>query len=327
MARWAAFLMAPDRHGPAALRLRTRGLLASGDTLTYAWGIGWGAYRGRATLMHSGSGPATNAFLLTFPELGFAVVAASASDTDPGINALAFRAADLFLRDQLGPVPAPPAGGPRMVLITEQAANERPTESAGLTVSAADRARFPGTYRMADSATFVIRAGADGLEYSWGGPRPYFPLFPLSDGRFVRVPLWDAFRFLVDSGGRVTGVALERTPKSLQRGRTERTEGVRIEERRFEPATAAPYLGLYHSRELEATYEVALRDARLELRHPRHGVMPLLPFGDDEFGVDADLIVSARFGRVGGKVVGLEIEARSWGAKASFRKIGDPAPQ
>lgn len=180
---------------------------------------------------------------------------------------------------------------------------------------------------MADSTTFVIRAGADGLEYSWGGRRPYFPLFPLPDGRFVRVPLWDAFRFLEDSDGRVTGVALERTPKSLRRGGTERIEGVRIEERRFEPTTAAPYLGLYHSRELGATYEVILRDGRLELRHPRHGAMPLVPIGGDQFGVDGDLIASVRFGRVSGNVVGLELEAVSWGAKASFGKIGDALPR
>ncbi|MDX2060296.1 MAG: serine hydrolase domain-containing protein [Gemmatimonadales bacterium] len=322
---WADHVMAPRYQREATLRLRTRGTLLSGERLGYAWGLVWGEYRGQVTLSHGGSGPASNAFLLMFPELGFAVAAASAGETDPSVSAMAFRAADHFLADRLKPVVLDTAPR-RAIMLTDQALNEQPKESEGVIVDRRVAARYPGIYRFDDGSFEVIRFRGDRVEMSWGGRPYYVPLWPLPDGRFALVPLWNAYRFLVDSTGAVTGVAVEKTAKSLRRDGPDRRIGRRMPDRHFDAVSAAPYLGLYYSDELETVYRVALADSSLVLRHPRHGAMRLVPLEGDAFGVDGRHLAAVRFGRAGSRVVGLELEAVSWGATGSFRKLADPPP-
>lgn len=324
LALWTMHLMHPAYQPRATMRLREPGRLHSGEAIGYGWGLGLGNYRGQATLVHGGSGPATIAHLLVFPQLDFAVVAASAGETDPTASALAFRAADLFLAGSLTPVSAAASVEPRAIFLTNEAMNTRPPESEGVTVPAETLLRYAGTYRFPEGTRnepIVVRVRGDRLEFAWGGRRPYIPLFPLPDGRFVMVPLWDAYRFITDEQGRVTGVAKERTPKSLRQNRSETVIGERAPDRRFDPLSAAPYLGHYYSEELGAHYEVALAEGSLELRHPRHGAMRLIPVVGEQFGIEARYLASATFARQGDTIVGLELEAVSWGARSSFRKL------
>jgi hypothetical protein len=89
----------------------------------------------------------------------------------------------------------------------------------------------------------------------------------------------------------------------------------------IDSAAAAPYVGVYYSDELHAFYEVTFDGARLVLRHARFGSLPLLPLGGEEFGIDSRSVTKATFGRVGSDVVGMELRAFSWDARASFRKL------
>ena len=92
----------------------------------------------------------------------------------------------------------------------------------------------------------------------------------------------------------------------------------------FDSATAAPYLGVYYSDELNVFYEVLFGGSSLVLRHARHGAMNLVPLGNEEFGVDSRAVTRVRFGRAGKEIVGLGLRAFSWDAKTSFRKIRSP---
>jgi CubicO group peptidase (beta-lactamase class C family) len=323
LTRWVRHLLRPTHQARATLRLRDRGRLRSGETLDYAWGLGWGHYRGLTTLGHGGSGPATIAQLVLVPDHEFAVVAAAAGETDPTASALAFRAIELFLADHLAP-PAAETGRRRMRLITYEAMNQRPPESDGVAVAPERLERYAGTYRFPEGSgneSLVVRKVADRLEAAFNGRRPFIPLFPMSGERFVMVPWWDSYRFQSDSAGRITGLEKERTGRSLDRDGPERSVARREPDRRFDSITAAPYLGHYYSDELGGYYEVGLADGFLELRHPRHGALRLTPVGGERFGIDSSLLAGATFARQGERIVGVELEAYSWSARSSFRKV------
>lgn len=109
IARW---LINFDTHrvgGTAVVeRMRTRGVLNSGDTIAYAYGLSRGEYRGRETWAHSGSWAGFRTYVVHFPELRAGVVVLSNSGVYNPSRA-SYRVADLFLEDALGPRPAPEA--------------------------------------------------------------------------------------------------------------------------------------------------------------------------------------------------------------------------
>jgi CubicO group peptidase (beta-lactamase class C family) len=320
LARWARHLLHPGRDSVATMMLRERGRLRSGETIDYAWGLGSGSYRGQTTLAHAGSGAATEAQLLLFPELDFAVAVLAAGPTGINPSTLAFRAADQYLGDRLAPVATESA--PRSIMLTAEMVSERPSESEGVVVPEATLRGLTGTYRLGDDPPMVVRPAPGRLEFAWGGRPPYIPLFPLPNGRFVMVPTWDVYSFPVDAHGRATAIVRERTSKSLRRSGPERVEGRRLPDPPpFDSASAAPYLGWYYGDEVGTFYEVRRRGGDLELRHARLGVFRLIPLGAEEFGVESNLIATVRFARVGAAVTGMELEAYSWSVRSPFRKM------
>jgi CubicO group peptidase (beta-lactamase class C family) len=322
MALWARHLLHPGLDAQATARIKEPGRLVSGEAIPYGWGIAIGSYRGRVTLGHGGSGVATETYMVVFPELDFAVVAASAS---PGIVnpvGVANLAAELFLGDALEPV-GPPPPGPRMLFLTDSMISTPPPESAGVVVPAVTLAEFGGTYRLEDGTLLVVRPASGRLEYARNGGLPYIPLFPVRTGTFVMMPLRDAYTFERDANGEVTRLVVERRLPDME---PRRNVAERVQVDRFDTVSAAPYVGWYYSDELRATYEVALGEDGLELRNARHGAMPLIPLGTgEEFGVAARLVRGVTFSRAtGGAATGMELRALSWDARSSFRRIAGP---
>ena len=319
MAKWTMHLMQPGFQPSATRRLRERGHLTSGDTIQYAWGIGSGRHRGLTTLAHSGSGPATSAQVTMYPDQEFAVAVAAAGDLAPDVNTLARRAAETFLAKELGPVTAPK--GPQMVMLSEESFREAPAESRNVVVAFERLNVYAGTYKFPGGQSMVIRTQGNGLEFAFNGRAPYFPLHPLPDGRFVMVPLWEAYRFIADASGKVTAMARERTPQSMRNTGDSITVATRVMLPVLDAKAAAPYVGTYYSDELRAFYEVTYIGGVLVLRHARHGMMELRPLGDDEFALESRAVTRAKFGRAGTAVVGMELTAFSWDARASFRRL------
>jgi hypothetical protein len=265
---------------------------------------------------------ASETFFEVFPDLDFAVAAASAA---PGIvdPAEASRvAADLFLGDRLDP-PEVPGNGPRMMLLTDRMISTPPEEARGLRVPAVRLRSISGAYRFEDGSVLVFRPGDGRLEYAHEGAPPFIPLFPLPDGRFVMMPLRVSYTFEADERGGGRRVVVE-TP--ARDGAPRREVGEAAEVPYFDDATAAPSVGWYYSDELDAVYRVALGERGLELRHARHGAMPLIPLGmGDAFGVDGQAVVGVTFSRGrDGAATGLELRARSWDARSYFRRVGGP---
>ncbi|MHB1329223.1 MAG: serine hydrolase domain-containing protein [Gemmatimonadales bacterium] len=110
LARWQDQLTNGVVGGRAGIdMLTTRGVLANGDTLSYALGIFVGSYRGAPTLSHSGGDPGYSAYLMNFPKTGsgVAVLCNSSGTANPG--RLAELTADILLADELGAEPSIPA--------------------------------------------------------------------------------------------------------------------------------------------------------------------------------------------------------------------------
>ena len=112
LAKW---LVNYDSHavgGTAVIdRMRTQGVLGSGETIAYAYGISRGSHRGRETWSHSGSWAGNRTFLLHFPELRAGVVVLSNSGVYSPAGP-AHAVADVLFGDALGPAPEPEASRP-----------------------------------------------------------------------------------------------------------------------------------------------------------------------------------------------------------------------
>ena len=130
LARW---LINYDTHvaggSEVVERMRTRGILTSGDTIAYAYGISRGEWRGRRMYSHTGSWAGNRTIVMHFPELRAGVVVlANAGTYDPGVPARAL--AEIFLGDMAAPAtsaastPAPQSTAPRREPAPEVSAAE-----------------------------------------------------------------------------------------------------------------------------------------------------------------------------------------------------------
>lgn len=173
LARWVANYERPRLGGTRFIELmHTRGVLADGDTLDYAFGLRLGDYKGLRIVEHGGSMMGFRTHLLRFPDERLAVIClCNLADAEPGTRAR--RVADLHLAGRLAAALAPYAG--------------RYT-SRELGVS--------WTVRVRDADLLVERAGEDPVT-----------LEPLEGGRF-RVRRGVELRF-ERTDGAVTGFILD----------------------------------------------------------------------------------------------------------------------
>jgi CubicO group peptidase (beta-lactamase class C family) len=111
LAIWDANLYANRIGGPDFLpTLHTRGILTTGDTLPYAFGLIHGEYRGLRTVEHGGSMMGFRTGFLRFPDQRTSVIAlCNLATIDPA--ALGRRVADAVLGERMGPPPERRPGG------------------------------------------------------------------------------------------------------------------------------------------------------------------------------------------------------------------------
>ncbi len=174
--------------------VHTRGVLTSGDTLPYAFGLQIGTYRGLQVVRHSGSLMGFKADIVRFPEQRFSVITLCNLDN---INptALNNQVADLYLARQLGPVAASdnPAGG----------RGRQPPRPATAVVSLAD---YIGSYRSDElNVTYRIEQ-VNGELHVYGGLPAERTLVPEEADVFRGGGY--TFRFQ-RAGGRVSGFTVQ----------------------------------------------------------------------------------------------------------------------
>jgi CubicO group peptidase (beta-lactamase class C family) len=109
LAKWVLNFESATVGGATAMAMtRTRGVLTSGATIPYAFGISHGQYRGLATVSHTGSWAQFSTAVVHFPQQHFGVVVLANSSS---LNAprAANNIADIYLEKELGPAPRPAA--------------------------------------------------------------------------------------------------------------------------------------------------------------------------------------------------------------------------
>ncbi len=124
MARWLQNFDTQAVGGPAVIeRMRTRGVLNSGDTIPYAYGLSGSTWRGQEMWSHTGSWAGNRTVLMHFPDIRSGVVIlANSGAYDPSPRAR--RLAHIFLNDLLEPeTTVSESGTPE----EEQAPPPRPT--------------------------------------------------------------------------------------------------------------------------------------------------------------------------------------------------------
>ena len=208
---WAAW----DRNltdgtvgGPEWVALmHQRGVLNSGDTIPYAFGIVHGEHRGLATVGHGGAWVGYRAGMSRYPETGHSFVAlCNRSQIDP--MALIASIAEAYLADRMGP------SGPSAATESEEetpasgeeegdAPQDRPDHDIP------DRTRYAGSFHSLELNTTyrILEEGGAGLTLHAGRWEP-LTLHADSDGVLTN-ERGMAFRFSQPAGGRYQAMTVD----------------------------------------------------------------------------------------------------------------------
>ena len=272
--------------GGALAMMRTRGILNDGTTIPYAFGIVAGTYRGSPMFTHSGGWASFSTFVVHMPDQRFGVAVLANSGTINAQDAV-IRITNIFLDKELAAAPA---------------ATVSSAASATTDVPAAALDAYQGLYRLGPGWYTRIRRNGASLT-SQATREDAAPMTARSEREFWIENYGASMTFHRDSTGRVTHLEYRGRPAP------------RVDETRTGPAPSlAQFVGEYESQELATTYSAVVRDGKLELRHFRHGTIPLEWLSRDEFGSATWFLRGVEFQRDGaGKVTGLLVngDARS----------------
>lgn len=180
-------------------KLQTPGTLDDGKTLTYAWGLQIGAYRGLPIVEHSGSLGGYRAHLLRFPSQHVSVaLLCNASSIAP--TTLARRVADVVLGDRFtAPVPSPSGGG---------VAGNVPGRVADQYTAAQNREYVGAYYSQELDVVFTVSASGDVLSVQRERDKvPEMMQMLGPPDHFVAYGMW--LRFQRDAAQRVIGLKLD----------------------------------------------------------------------------------------------------------------------
>jgi CubicO group peptidase (beta-lactamase class C family) len=209
LARWDAMFFDSAAATAAFVRgLHQRGVLTSGDTIDYAFGLTVDEYRGLRRVSHGGSYGGYRAHQLRFPEQRLSVLQlCNVANADPGARGL--RVASVYLKNQFTE-PAPrqassrneaPPHGPRLT-------NEQLTELAGRYTSAELRADV--TLSVRGDSLIVRRGGREAAMRPTGVDA--FTVPGMGVVRFSRNAEGRVTAFSVGAG-RATGIVYEKQEK------------------------------------------------------------------------------------------------------------------
>lgn len=254
MANWLRNYRTHEVGGPAVARMMVeRGVLTTGDTLSYALGLGVSEYRGSRRLSHGGSIGGFRTQFMYFPEIDAGVMTMGNLASFDG-GAVSIGAADAFFAADLEPA-TPSADGD----IDEA-------------FELADPTPYLGSYLAETVGAFRISLDDDGLTAALGDDDPV-SLRPLSDRLFLLEESGIRLQFELDADGQTDGGTVL---------------GYGFAFTRFVPPTLdaeamAAFEGRYVSDELEMDYLIRAGDRGLVLYHPRFGDRLLSGIEGDQF--------------------------------------------
>ena len=246
LARWDGNFNVPAAGDREALALlHERGVLTSGDTITYAGGLSHGRFRGLRTVMHGGAYGGYRTSLIRFPEQRVSV-AVLCNNGAANAGQLAERVAALYLASEMTPVDVPAVAPAAAIAVAPQPGR---------------RAQYAGLYWNEQSEAWLrITDSAGTLRLAGFGPP-------------VELRRIDSVRFAAPARG------LTLTPGDrrvfVRSGDAGPVAYDAVAPARLTAAALGELTGQYSSVEAEATVDVRVRNGRLELSGRRIEPIPL----------------------------------------------------
>lgn len=263
-----------------ARMMRTRGILAGGDTTRYGLGVMVGKHRGLDVIFHSGADAGYRSAVSYYPQLDAGVVVLgnlSSIDADETAD----RIAEIFFAERMEPARAQ----------AEPAAVE-PT----VAVAPAVLDRYAGWWETEGVRPLRLERQGDSLVMVQGANRVV--LRPVSDSTFLFEQQGVRFTFHREGDATVSRATVQQDASRRPMLRTTPFAPT--------PAELQAYAGRYYSPELETIYTVVVEDGRVVARHRRHVDVTLAPERADVFRGSESWLAEVRFDRApDGTVTGM----------------------
>jgi len=261
------------KGSPALIKLiETPGALNNGKKLTYAFGLGWGEYKGLRFIGHSGSDAGYRSYMARFPDQNFSVICLCNSDAQKMAPwALGRKVADIFLAGQYKAEPAKQASQ------SPSQDGDKTKQEVAVRMNEQELARYAGTFQDKDDGTvwnlFIkagnLIAGTEGIT---------FPLEPVSSTHFrgVGAPMSvDIFFSAAEpSSSRTLEVRAGTQPPSTL---------VPVVLVNPTPTELLAYTGDYFSKEIDTSYKIQVVDGKLYIKREHSNSELLEPLTKDEF--------------------------------------------
>jgi CubicO group peptidase (beta-lactamase class C family) len=294
LAKWLSNFDDPRVGGRTVIeRMKTRGVLNDGSEIQYAFGVAIGEYRGSTTVSHGGSWASFRTHLVHFPEHRFGVVVlGNHSPFNP--SEAAFRIADLFLEDVLGPVEEAEAGLEEAPVVEVPAARLRP---------------YAGTYKLGPAWYVRVSLEEGGLQAQATAEDPA-PMTPRSETEFWVEDYGASVVFHRHADGRISHFSY----RGIQ---APKIEDIAVPSR----GQLSAYTGEFVSTELGTSYDIVLDEEGLVAHHRAHGNIRLTPAWRDDFRGSEWFLQSVEFQRdASGDVMGLLVNAGERNRNLRFEK-------
>lgn len=242
-------------------QMQIRGVLNSGEQISYARGLVIGTYKGLKVVEHSGGDAGYRSHLMRFPDQRFSVAClCNSGGANPGL--FARQIADVYLAKEFVTPPPRPVSTPA---------------TAAITLSEQELKIKAGAYWDARTEEIArISLNGDKLQLS-------------ALGLSVALASLDANRFRTVSPPTETPaeVVFENSPQGNPSRFILKIVGLpAINYDAMPPADTSKlgeYEGTYYSDEIDSTYRVSLKDGKLIVARKKFGPTPLMPAFRDAF--------------------------------------------
>lgn len=262
LARWIGNCRQPTVGDQATMKqMLERGRLNKGDTISYAFALDHGKYKGLSYYGHSGGDAGFRSYLCYFPkeDYGFIVLSNAAEFNSPE---KAFQVAEVYLKGQLKenqPAKAPTATG---------RFKEHPIDPALLDAYTGDFELVPGfvlSFKREGNRFFTQATGQGQVE-----------VFPYSDSTFFLKVVDAQVTFHRAKDGKADKITLHQNGDKPAR---------RVAPYSVDAEGLKEYVGKYYSPELETFYTIKLEKDQLKLVHIHHGETTLKPLSKNKLQV------------------------------------------